>query len=44
MDISPKLTGANIKLLTEQDNYNNISTVRNMAVNKDKNTLLQALV
>jgi hypothetical protein len=36
MDISPKLNGANIKQLKEQDNNNNISTLRNIRVNKDK--------
>lgn len=37
MDISLKLNGANIKQLKEQDNTN-ISTLRNVTVNKDKTT------
>ena len=41
MDISPKLNGANIKQLKEQDNNNDISTLRNVTVNKyKKNTVL----
>jgi len=34
MDISLKLNGANIKQLKEQDNNNDISTLRNVTVNK----------
>ena len=43
-DISPKLNGTNIKQLKEQDD--NISTLRNVTVNKDKkkNTVLQASI
>jgi hypothetical protein len=35
-DISPQLNGANIKQKKEQDNNNNISTLRNVTVKKDK--------